>query len=51
MPVHKITLPNGTVGYKWGEHGSVYTGPMAKEKAAKQGQAAFANGYKVKTSK
>ena len=40
MPVHKV---NG--GYQWGNHGKVYHGANAKEKAAKQGQAAHANGF------
>lgn len=45
MPVHK----KGS-GYQWGNHGKVYTGPNAKEKAAAQGRAAYANGYKGKAS-
>lgn len=44
MPVHKATK-NGKTGYQWGQHGKIYTGPGAKEKAARQGQAAYANGY------
>ena len=44
MPVHKVTK-NGKTGYQWGSHGKIYTGPGAKERAAKQGQAAYANGY------
>ena len=40
MPVHK----QGS-GYQWGSHGKVYTGKGAAAKAAKQGQAAYANGY------
>ena len=43
MPVHK-----SGGGYKWGNHGKVYKGPGAKAKAAKQGAAAHANGYKGK---
>mgnify|MGYP003345791776 FL=1 len=49
MPVHKVmTTKNGksVEGYRWGTHGKIYTGPGAKEKAAKQGQAAYAAGYK-----
>jgi uncharacterized protein len=41
MPVHKA---GG--GYQWGGHGKVYKGRGAKAKAAKQGRAAYANGYK-----
>lgn len=41
MPVRKV---NG--GYKWGKSGKLYKGKGAKAKAAKQGRAAYANGYK-----
>lgn len=41
MPVHKV--PGG--GYQWGNHGKVYKGKDAKKKAARQGAAAYANGY------
>ena len=44
MPVHKV-MQNGKTGYQWGQHGKVYTGPGAKDKAAAQGRAAHANGY------
>jgi hypothetical protein len=47
MPVHKVR-ENGKVGYQWGQHGKVYFGRDAAMKAAKQGQAAHANGYKGK---
>ena len=43
MPVHKV---NG--GYRWGNHGKIYKGKGAKIKAAKQGRAAYANGYRGK---
>jgi hypothetical protein len=49
MPVHKVmTTVNGkpTAGYKWGKSGKIYTGRGAAEKAARQGQAAYASGYK-----
>ena len=46
MPVHS----NGS-GFQWGSHGKVYKGKGAKEKAAKQGAAAFANGYRGKGHK
>ena len=52
MPVKKInTTRQGkpATGYKWGESGKVYTGPGAKAKAAAQGRAAYASGYKGKT--
>ena len=51
MPVHKVmTTRNGkpVQGYQWGHQGKIYTGPGAQAKAAKQGQAAYANGYKPK---
>ena len=49
MPVHKITTTRDgktITGYRWGGHGKIYTGPDAKGKAAAQGRAAYANGYK-----
>ena len=51
MPVHKVTTTrNGkqVSGYQWGNSGKIYTGPGAEKKAAAQGRAAFANGYKGK---
>lgn len=42
MPVHKIK--GG--GWQWGEHGKRYRGKNAKAKAAAQGRAAYAHGYK-----
>ena len=38
MPVHKVKG-----GWQWGNHGKVYPD---KASAEKQGQAAYANGYK-----
>lgn len=38
MPLQKCT-DNGKSGYKWGDSGHCYTGPGAKKKALKQGQA------------
>jgi hypothetical protein len=38
MPVHKVKG-----GYRWGKHGKVY---KSKAKAARQGRAAYANGYR-----
>ena len=43
MPVHKV---NG--GYRWGSHGKIYKGKGAKQKAVRQGRAAYANGYRGK---
>lgn len=42
MPVHKTK--GG--GYQWGHHGKKYYGKNAKAKAARQGRAARANGYR-----
>ena len=47
MPVIKTS--NG--GYKWGRNGKTYYGKDAKNKAAKQGMAAYASGYKGKKKK
>ena len=46
MPVHK----KGS-GYQWGSQGKVYKGSGAKDKAAKQGRAAYASGYRGKKDK
>jgi len=43
MPVHKV---NG--GYQWGKSGKVYRGKGAKARAARQGRAAYAHGYRGK---
>ena len=40
MPVRKVAG-----GYKWGTHGKVY---KSKAKAARQGRAIYASGYKGK---
>lgn len=42
MPVHD----RGGGCYQWGDHGKVYCGKGAREKAARQGAAAHASGYK-----
>lgn len=42
MPVHRTS--NG--GYQWGSHGKVYHGKGARAKAAAQGRAAYAHGYR-----
>lgn len=44
MPVRK--LKGG--GYQWGRHGKVYRGKGARAKAARQGRAAHARGYRGK---
>jgi len=49
MPVHRVqTTKDGrpVTGYRWGQHGHIYTGPGAQARASRQGQAAYANGYK-----
>lgn len=49
MPVKKVyTTRNGkpVVGYRWGSSGKIYFGPGARAKAALQGQAAYAAGYR-----
>ena len=43
MPVHREGK-----GYRWGKSGKLYFGPNAKEKAERQGRAAYANGYRKK---
>lgn len=47
MPVQRCTK-NGKPGWKWGESGTCYTGPGAKARAAAQGRAAYASGYRSK---
>ena len=52
MPVHRVsTTKNGKTitGYRWGGHGKIYTGAGAAKRAARQGTAAYANGYKGKS--
>ena len=49
MPVRSVsTTRNGrpVTGYRWGTSGKIYTGSGAKQKAAAQGRAAYASGYK-----
>lgn len=43
MPVRRV---GG--GYRWGKSGKTYRGKGAKAKAAKQGRAAYAAGYRGK---
>ena len=42
MPIKICTCEDGTKGFKWGYHGHCYP---TREQAAKQAQAAYANGY------
>ncbi len=44
MPVHRVK--GG--GYRWGGHGKIYRGKGARARAARQGRAAYANGYRGK---
>ena len=49
MPIQRVqTTKNGkpVVGYRYGQHGKIYTGPGARAKAALQAQAMYASGYK-----
>lgn len=51
MPVHQVrTTKDGKpiTGYRWGQHGKIYFGADAKKKAAAQGRAAYAAGYRPK---
>ena len=45
MPVHKGKDSRGTY-YQWGSHGKKYRGKGARSKAARQGMAAYAHGYR-----
>lgn len=40
MPVKRCQI-NGKQGWKWGDEGTCYTGPDAKERAIRQGIAAL----------
>lgn len=51
MPVHPVRKKGQVVGYQWGTSGKIYTGKDAKEKAAAQGRAAYASGYKGQARK
>jgi hypothetical protein len=46
MPVRKAKG-----GYRWGSSGKVYKGKGAKARAARQGRAAYAAGYRGKRKK
>ena len=45
MPVHKGKDSKGTY-YQWGKRGKKYRGKGAEKKAARQGRAAYAHGYR-----
>lgn len=45
MPVHSVS--GG--GWRWGRSGKIYHGKGAKEKAERQGRAAYARGYRGRT--
>ena len=47
MPVQRCSK-DGKAGWKYGKEGTCYTGPGAKEKAIKQGQAIEINKHKNK---
>lgn len=54
MPIYFVNVDNLTAGYKWGNHGHLYTfprGDAVKEQeahaaATRQAQAAYAHGYR-----
>jgi len=46
MPVKRVSG-----GYRWGSRGKVYKGKGARAKAARQGRAAYANGYRGRSKK
>lgn len=53
MPVHKVRAKNPETGriqpgYRWGHHGKIYFGAGAMKRAAAQGQAAYAAGWRGK---
>ena len=54
MPVQRVTTTKQgqtRTGYRWGQHGHIYYGPGAQAKAALQGRAAYAAGYRPKKEK
>lgn len=51
MPIRRVLGPGGKVGYQWGQHGKIYTGPDARERAARQARAAYRSGYRPKDGK
>ncbi len=45
MPVQRVRTRRG-VGYRWGRSGEIYYGADARERAAAQGRAVYAAGYR-----
>ena len=45
MPI-KSCKKKGKTGKRWGSKGKCYTGRGSSSKAARQGRAAYANGYR-----
>lgn len=45
MPVMRCQR-DGRQGHKWGRNGFCYTGPNSRERAARQGRAIRASGYR-----
>lgn len=45
MPIHRA-MTNGKAGFQYGQHGKIYTGPGARERAARQAAAIHASGFK-----
>ena len=43
MPIKRCTLPDGEMGFKWGDSGTCYRN---RGSAVRQAQAAYAHGYK-----
>ena len=48
MPVRKVKLPDGSIGYQWGTSGKIY---KRREDAEKQGLAILLAGYQEKKKK
>lgn len=48
MPIKRCTLPNGQLGWKWGDKGKCYSSRAA---AVRQAQAAYAHGYREPVKK
>lgn len=53
MPVHQVRARNPrtgrmATGYQWGQHGKIYFSKDAAKRAAAQGRAAYASGYRGK---
>jgi len=49
MPVYRVQTTKDSkpvTGYRFGQHGHIYTGAGAQKKALQQGQAMYAAGWK-----